>query len=102
MGWTRRRTARKATDLSRPKPTKTSADNCQSVVSLSVRALALPGKGQKRVTSEYGKPDAVKVACPVWNGGKAERPYLSLQGRQGARRDDREPCATCPSDLRKL
>ena len=29
--------------------------------------------------SEYGKPCAVKVACTVWNGGKAARPYLSLQ-----------------------
>ena len=28
-----------------------------------------------------GKPDAVKVARPVWRGGKAARPYLSLQER---------------------
>lgn len=27
---------------------------------------------------ESGKPDAMKVARPVWNGGKAARPYLSL------------------------
>ena len=26
-----------------------------------------------------GKPDAVKAACPVWTGGKAVRPYLSVQ-----------------------
>jgi len=25
-----------------------------------------------------GKPGAVKVARPVWSGGKAVRPYLSL------------------------
>jgi hypothetical protein len=34
-------------------------------------------------TGEYigrtGKPGAVKVARPVWSGGKAVRPYLSLQ-----------------------
>jgi hypothetical protein len=35
-------------------------------------------KASKR---EYAKPDAVKVARPVWNGGKAEKPYLSLQGK---------------------
>ena len=28
--------------------------------------------------SEYGKPCAMKVACTVWSGGKAEKPYLSL------------------------
>lgn len=28
---------------------------------------------------ESGKPDAMKVARPVWNGGKAARPYLSLR-----------------------
>jgi len=27
---------------------------------------------------ESGKPDAVKVARPVWSGGKAARPYLPL------------------------
>jgi hypothetical protein len=26
------------------------------------------------------KPDAGKLACPVWSGGKAVKPYLSLQG----------------------
>ena len=31
---------------------------------------------------ESGKPDAVKVARPVWNGGKAARPYLSLRKQQ--------------------
>ena len=30
--------------------------------------------------SPAGKPDAVKVARPVWSGGKAARPYLSLRG----------------------
>ena len=29
--------------------------------------------------SEYGKPCAMKVACTVWSGGKAEKPYLSLR-----------------------
>ena len=29
--------------------------------------------------SPAGKPDAVKVARPVWSGGKVEKPYLSLQ-----------------------
>jgi hypothetical protein len=28
---------------------------------------------------ESGKPDAGKLARPVWNGGKAERPYPSLR-----------------------
>ena len=28
--------------------------------------------------SSAGKPVAMKVAQPVWAGGKAERPYLSL------------------------
>jgi hypothetical protein len=32
--------------------------------------------------SEYGKPCAMKVACTVWSGGKAEKPYLSLRIRQ--------------------
>jgi len=27
---------------------------------------------------EYGKPDAGKLACPVWSRGKAVRPYLLL------------------------
>ena len=40
-------------------------------------------KGNEEETSvqvpESGKPDAVKVARPVWNGGKAARPYLSLR-----------------------
>ena len=31
--------------------------------------------------SSAGKPDAVKVARPVWSGGKAARPYLSLQSK---------------------
>ncbi len=30
-----------------------------------------------------GKPDAEKLACPVWSGGKVERPYLSLLGTLG-------------------
>src|SRR5436853_7643004 len=38
-------------------------------------------------TSKYldptGKPDAEKLACPVWSGGKAVRPYLSLLGTLG-------------------
>ena len=34
---------------------------------------------------ESGKPDAVKVARPVWNGGKAARPYLSLRECQRSR-----------------
>jgi hypothetical protein len=29
-----------------------------------------------------GKPDALKGACPVWSGGKAERPNLSLPERE--------------------
>ena len=33
--------------------------------------------------SPAGKPDAVKVARPVWSGGKAARPYLSLRGGAG-------------------
>ena len=45
----------------------------------------LEGKEEERLVQvpESGKPDAVKVARPVWNGGKAARPYLSLrvQGR---------------------
>ena len=40
-------------------------------------------KGKGTVESKYisysGKPDAVKAACPVWTGGKAERPYLSVR-----------------------
>jgi len=29
-------------------------------------------------SGEYGKPDAGKLACPVWSRGKAVRPYLLL------------------------
>lgn len=29
-----------------------------------------------------GKPVAMKVARPVWSGGKAEKPYLSLLTRK--------------------
>jgi hypothetical protein len=50
--------------------------------------------------SEYGKPDAVKVACPVWNGGKAERPYLSLQEEKGTSRQSYETDRTCFNELK--
>jgi hypothetical protein len=36
----------------------------------------------KQSDDRTGKPDAVKVARPVWSGGKAEKPYLSLQGAE--------------------
>jgi len=32
----------------------------------------------REVTSSTGKPDAVKVACPVWTGGKGVSSYLSV------------------------
>lgn len=34
-----------------------------------------------RMKTNDGTPDAVKIACPVWNGEKVEiisKPYLSL------------------------
>jgi hypothetical protein len=39
---------------------------------------------QSRADNEAstGKPDAGKLACPVWKGGKAVRPYLSLFTQQ--------------------
>lgn len=49
---------------------------------LFLNRLRIPqGKGEGRLVQvpESGKPDAVKVARPVWNGGKAVRPYLSLR-----------------------
>ena len=42
--------------------------------------LRIPqGKGKERLVQvpESGKPDARKLARPVWSGGKAARPYLS-------------------------
>jgi hypothetical protein len=33
----------------------------------------------KQSEDRTGKPEAVKVARPVWSGGKAEKPNLSLQ-----------------------
>lgn len=35
--------------------------------------------------SSAGKPVAVKVARPVWSGGKTEKSYLSLQCQEGSR-----------------
>ena len=32
----------------------------------------------QEVASSTGKPDAVKVACPVWTGGKGVSSYLSV------------------------
>lgn len=32
----------------------------------------------EKYIGEAGKPSALKDACSVWSGGKAERPYLSL------------------------
>jgi hypothetical protein len=42
--------------------------------------MASAGSLSRRAVLNYyaGKPDAVKVAPPVWSEGKAERPYLSL------------------------
>ena len=41
----------------------------------------LEGKEEERLVQvpESGKPDAGKLARPVWNGGKVARPYLSLR-----------------------
>jgi len=55
---------------------------------LALDATVAPqGKGtvELKDISYSGKPDAVKAACPVWTGGKAERPYLSVQLRPGVR-----------------
>ena len=45
-------------------------------------------KGRKlsshRTISLSGKPDDAKVSCPVWTGGKAVRPYLSVQTNESA------------------
>ncbi len=49
---------------------------------LSLNRLRIPqGNEEEELVQvpESGKPDAVKVARPVWNGGKAARPYLSLR-----------------------
>ena len=49
---------------------------------LSLNRLRIPkGKEEEMPVQvpESGKPDAGKLACPVWNGGKAARPYLSLR-----------------------
>ena len=54
---------------------------------LSLNRPRIPqGKGEERLVQvpESGKPDAVKVARPVWNGGKAARPYLSLRVVDGS------------------
>ena len=52
------------------------------------RPRILQGKGEETSVQvpESGKPDAVKVARPVWNGGKAARPYLSLREVQLSRK----------------
>jgi len=58
------------------------------VVDRRLRALARPTVGDElderasQVTSSTGTPDAVKVACPVWTGGKSVSSYLSLQDRE--------------------
>ena len=45
--------------------------------------MRLPVDNHKSALREYGDPtgkrSAVKVACCVWGGGKAETPYLSRQ-----------------------
>jgi hypothetical protein len=49
---------------------------------LSLNRLRIPqGKGKEKLVQvpESGKPDAGKLARPVWNGGKAARSYLSLR-----------------------
>ena len=57
---------------------------------LSLNRPRIPqGKEEERLVQvpESGKPDAVKVARPVWNGGKAARPYLSLRMNERDRAD---------------
>jgi hypothetical protein len=43
------------------------------------RRKARGGKASRVIKFLSGKPDVGKLTCPVWNGGKAVKPYLSLR-----------------------